>query len=79
MGIDGSLFARLASNAWIGARQANTIDEKGVNMNNKAAKLAARTAQESAVALPAAAEPPLLAGECASHIDGPSVQGPALP
>lgn len=45
----------------------------------KAAKLAARTAQESAVALPAAAEPPLLAGECASHIDGLSVQGPALP
>lgn len=45
----------------------------------KAAKLAARAAQESAVALPAAAEPPLLAGECASHIDGPSVQGPALP
>ena len=45
----------------------------------KAAKLAARVAQESAVALPAAAEPPLLAGECASHIDGPSVQGPALP
>lgn len=45
----------------------------------KAAKLAARVAQESAVALPAAAEPPLLAGECASHIDGLSVQGPALP
>ena len=45
----------------------------------KAAKLAARTAQESAAALPAAAEPPLLAGECASHIDGLSVQGPALP
>lgn len=45
----------------------------------KAAKLAARMAQESAVALPAAAEPPLLAGECASHIDGLSVQGPALP
>lgn len=45
----------------------------------KAAKLAARAAQESAVALPAGAEPPLLAGECASHIDGPSVQGPALP
>ena len=45
----------------------------------KAAKLAARTTQESAVALPAAAEPPLLAGECASHIDGLSVQGPALP
>ena len=45
----------------------------------KAAKLAARTAQESAVALPAAAEPPLLAGECACHIDGLSVQGPALP
>lgn len=34
-------LARLASNAWVGARQANTIDEKGVNMNNKAAKLAA--------------------------------------
>ena len=45
----------------------------------KAAKLAARVAQESAVALPAAAEPPLLAGECTSHIDGLSVQGPALP
>ncbi len=45
----------------------------------KAAKLAARVAQESTVALPAAAEPPLLTGECASHIDGPSVQGPALP
>ena len=45
----------------------------------KAAKLAARVAQESAVALPAAGEPPLLAGECASHIDGLSVQGPALP
>ena len=45
----------------------------------KAAKLAARVAQESAVALPAAAEPPLLAGECTSHIDGLSVQGPTLP
>ena len=45
----------------------------------KAAKLAARVAQESAVALPAAAEPPLLAGECTSHIDGLSVKGPALP
>ena len=45
----------------------------------KAAKLAARVAQESAVALPAAAEPPLLAGECNSHIDGLSVQGPTLP
>ena len=45
----------------------------------KAAKLAARVAQESAVALPAAAEPPLLVGECTSHIDGLSVQGPALP
>lgn len=45
----------------------------------KAAKLAARVAQESAVALPEGAEPPLLAGECASHIDGLSVQGPALP
>lgn len=45
----------------------------------KAAKLAARTVQESSFALPAAAEPPLLAGECASHIDGLSVQGPALP
>ena len=45
----------------------------------KAAKLAACVAQESAVALPAAAEPPLLAGECASHIDGLSVQGPTLP
>ena len=44
----------------------------------KAAKLAARVAQESAVALPAAAEPPLLAGECTSHIDGLSVQGPTL-
>ena len=41
VGTDCSLFARLASNAWIGARQANTIDEKGVNMNNTAAKLAA--------------------------------------
>ena len=45
----------------------------------KAAKLAARVAQESAVALPEGAEPPLLAGECTSHIDGLSVQGPALP
>ena len=45
----------------------------------KAAKLAARVAQESAVALPEGAEPPLLVGECASHIDGLSVQGPALP
>lgn len=45
----------------------------------KAAKLAARVAQESAVALPEGAEPPLSAGECASHIDGLSVQGPALP
>ena len=45
----------------------------------KAAKLAARVAQESAVALPAAAEPPLLAGECTSHIYGLSVQGPTLP
>ncbi len=45
----------------------------------KTAKLAARAAQESAVALPEGAEPPLLAGECASHIDGLSVQGPALP
>ena len=45
----------------------------------KAAKLAARTVQENSFALPAAAEPPLLAGECASHIDGLSVQGPALP
>ena len=45
----------------------------------KAAKLAARVAQESAVALPAAAEPPLLAGECTSQIDGLSVQGPTLP
>ena len=45
----------------------------------KAAKLAARAAQESAFALPEGAEPPLLAGECASHIDGLSVQGPALP
>ena len=45
----------------------------------KAAKLAARVAKESAVALPAAAEPPLLAGECTSHIDGLSVQGPTLP
>ena len=45
----------------------------------QAAKLAARVAQESAVALPAAAEPPLLAGECTSHIDGLSVQGPTLP
>ena len=45
----------------------------------KAAKLAARVAQESAVALPAAAEPPLWAGECTSHIDGLSVQGPTLP
>lgn len=45
----------------------------------KAAKLAARVAQESAVALPAAAEPPLLAGECASQFDVLSVQGPALP
>ena len=45
----------------------------------KAAKLAARVAQESAVALPEGAEPPLLAGECTSHIDGLSVQGPTLP
>lgn len=45
----------------------------------KAAKLAARVAQESAVALPEGAEPPLLAGECTSHIDGLSVKGPALP
>ena len=45
----------------------------------KAAKRAARVVQESAVALPEGAEPPLLAGECASHIDGLSVRGPALP
>ena len=45
----------------------------------KAAKLAARMAQESAVALPEGAESPLLEGECASHIDGLSVQGPASP
>ena len=36
----------------------------------KAAKLAARMAQEGAVSLPAGVEPPLLAGECASQIDG---------
>ena len=36
----------------------------------KAAKLAARMAQEGVVGLPAGAEPPLLASECASHIDG---------
>ena len=36
----------------------------------KAAKLAARMAQEGAVGLPAGAEPPLLASECASQIDG---------
>ena len=36
----------------------------------KAAKLAARMAQEGTVGLPAGAEPPLLASECASQIDG---------
>lgn len=36
----------------------------------KAVKLAARMAQEGAVSLPAGVEPPLLAGECASQIDG---------
>ena len=36
----------------------------------KAAKLAARMAQEGAASLPAGVEPPLLASECASQIDG---------
>ena len=36
----------------------------------KAAKLAARMAQEGAAGLPAGVEPPLLASECASQIDG---------
>ena len=36
----------------------------------KAAKLAARMAQEGAAGLPAGVEPPLLASECASQLDG---------
>lgn len=43
----------------------------------KAAKLAARMAQEGTVGLPAGAEPPLLASECVSQIDVLSAQGPA--
>lgn len=43
----------------------------------KAAKLAARMAQEGTVGLPAGAEPPLLASECTSQTDGLSAQGPA--